>query len=546
MRHPARRCPTGAQSRRTPGDACRYGASALTVVAIWRLFRRSAGRPLVVFRLALFIILLAAAPLVATAQQHDVLEVIGVRFGVNESITRIVIDVDGPARFSTRILQAPPRLVVELEEVRWRVREHPQNRLTGLATGVSYGRVDAGHSRLIVDLDRPFRILRQDRLQPSGDARHHRILVDIEALPEPRAPPATAAAPETRPEVARNPPPAASTRAAAPQTAEPPIADPPRARPARVAERSSVAPAAGSAGEPSQTANVASLPLPGLDNHVAPGRLEPNGDGSPPSTPAANGDAAAAGAATDGSISAVAAPVLRPRPPPHRLPVIAIDPGHGGKDPGTVGINGVLEKEVTLDIALRLRTLIERTGRYDVVLTREDDVLISLRDRMERARHADAALFISVHADSLGDSGFRGASVYTLSDQASDAEAARLATKENRADVIAGTDLSAHDEVVAGILIDLAQRVTNNKSIEFADVLASELADVTALVRNTRRFAGFVVLKSPDVPSVLLELGYLSNPTDAANLARPEYRDQLARSTVRAIDRYFASLDAAL
>ena len=485
-------------------------------------------------------------PLVATAQQRSVLEVIGVRFGVNESITRIVIDVDGPARFSTRILQAPPRLVVDLEEVRWRVRDHPQNQLTGLAAGVSYGRVDAGRSRLVVDIDRPFRIIRQDRLQPSGDTRHHRILVDIEALPEPRAPPASAAAPDARPSVASNasrPPP---SRAAAPRDAGTPIANRPRARPARVAEASTSTRAGGSASDQAPTADVASLPLPGLDNHIVIGRPEPNGDDSAPRTPASNGDSANDGAAIDGSLSPVAAPVLRPRPPPHRLPVIAIDPGHGGKDPGTVGINGVLEKEVTLDVARRLRTHIERTGRYEVVLTRDDDVLISLRERMERARHADAALFISVHADSLGDSGFRGASVYTLSDQASDAEAARLAAKENRADVIAGTDLSAHDEVVAGILIDLAQRVTNNKSIEFADVLAGELADVTALVRNTRRFAGFVVLKSPDVPSVLLELGYLSNPTDAANLARPEYRDQLARSTVRAIDRYFASLEAAL
>jgi N-acetylmuramoyl-L-alanine amidase len=514
----------------------------LTVISSRPSSRRSPARPLVALWLALFVILLAGAPLVAAAQQRGVLEVIGVRFGINESITRIVIDVDGPADFSTRILQAPPRLVVDLEEVRWRVRDHPQNRPTGLATGVSYGRVDPGRSRLVVDVDRPFRILRQDRLQPSGDARHHRILVDIEALPRAQAPPASAAAPEARPAPASNPAPTAAARLAAPRDAGPPIAGPPRARPT-VATGS---PPGAPAGDRVQAASVADLPLPGLDTHVAPGRLEPNGDGSAPRPPDLDGDAAGDDAAVDGALSPVAAPVLRPRPPPHRLPVIAIDPGHGGKDPGTVGINGVLEKEVTLDVARRLRTLIERTGRYEVVLTRDADVLISLRERMERARRADAALFISVHADSLGDSGFRGASVYTLSDQASDAEAARLAAKENRADVIAGTDLSAHDEVVAGILIDLAQRVTNNKSIEFADVLAGELADVTALVRNTRRFAGFVVLKSPDVPSVLLELGYLSNPTDAANLARPEYRDKLARSTVRAIDRYFASLDAAL
>ncbi len=508
----------------------------------WAMGRPLAG-PFAILQLVLLVVLLSAAPHVALAQQPGVPEVFGIRFGVNESITRIVIDVDGPARFSTRILQSPPRLVVDLEDVRWRLRERPQERLTGLAAGVSYGRLDAERSRVVVDVDRPFRIVRQDRLLPSGDARHHRILVDIEALPAAPAPPATAQAPSPRSEVARTAPPAAAQQAAQPRAAGPPIAGPPRPRPARLAERLTDAPAGGGERIPSPTASVANLPLPGVDNHHTAGGLEANADGIDALMPAA-GSAPSGDDASGGTVSVVAVPAVRP--PPQRRPVIAIDAGHGGVDPGTVGINGVLEKEVTLDMARRLKVLIERTGRYNVVLTRDDDVLISLRDRIERARHADAALFISVHADSIKDSGFRGASVYTLSDQASDAEAARLATKENRADIIAGTDLSAHDEVVAGILIDLAQRVTNNKSIEFADVLAGELADVTALVHNTRRFAGFVVLKSPDVPSVLLELGYLSNPTDAANLARPEYRDQLARSTVRAIDRYFASLDAAL
>lgn len=514
----------------------------------WTQRHRCLARTFAVLQLVLLVVLLSAAPHVALAQQRGAPEVSGIRFGVNEGITRIVIDVDGPARFSTRILQSPPRLVVDLEDVRWRLRERPQDRLTGLAAGVSYGRLDADRSRVLVDVDRPFRIVRQDRLLPSGDARHHRILVDIEALPAAPAPPATARAPSPRSEVASNATPtarpqAAQPRAAQPRAAGPPIAGPPMPRPARLAERSTDAPAAGGARGPSPTASVADLPLPGLDNHHVADRAEANANGAAATRPAA-GSAPSDGDASGGTVSVVAVPAVRP--PPQRRPVIAIDAGHGGVDPGTVGINGVLEKDVTLDMARRLKVLIERTGRYKVVLTRDDDVLISLRDRIERARHADAALFISVHADSIGDSGFRGASVYTLSDQASDAEAARLATKENRADIIAGTDLSAHDEVVAGILIDLAQRVTNNKSIEFADVLAGELADVTALVRNTRRFAGFVVLKSPDVPSVLLELGYLSNPTDAANLALPEYRDRLARSTVRAIDRYFASLDAAL
>ena len=291
---------------------------------------------------------------------------------------------------------------------------------------------------------------------------------------------------------------------------------------------------------PTELAAAVELPLPGASNHRVPA--------APAVAPPPGAEAGAADTTDAEGETTLALAPIRPStpPPPARRRIVALDPGHGGADPGTIGINGVLEKEVTLDLAERLRRLIEATGRYDVVLTRDKDVFVSLRDRMEAARRSNAALFISIHADSLGDSRLRGASVYTLSDDASDSEAARLAQKENRADVIAGTDLSEHDQMVASILIDLAQRNTNNKSIEFADVLTTELADVTALVRNTRRFAGFVVLKSPDVPSVLLELGYLSNPTDAANLARPEYRDKLARATLRAIDRYFVELDAAL
>jgi N-acetylmuramoyl-L-alanine amidase len=501
--------------------------------------------------LALFWLALALAPALvlapggALAQARGAPDVVGVRFGVNGEVTRVVLDIDGPTRFATRVLTSPPRLVVELENVRWRVRDHPQGRPVGLVRGVNYGHLENGRGRLVVETDRPFRILREERLPPSGDARQHRILVDLVALPPPAALPPVAAAPPAAPPTTSAPahtgPTAGPTtdraqrqaQAAAPPAAvasrtasrpEPPRTGPPRPRPGRV---TAAAVAANGGPEPPPR-----LPLPGV---TEPAPLPP---GSPGGGGASEGDSQ--------PVEVAMGPVLQAPPAPQRRHIIALDPGHGGADPGTIGINGVLEKDVTLDLARRLKALIEATGRYEVVMTRSDDVFVSLRDRMERGRRSDASLFISIHADSIGDARFRGASVYTLSDQASDAEAARLATKENRADVIAGTDLSAHDEIVAGILIDLAQRVTNNKSIEFADVLTAELGDVTALVRNTRRFAGFVVLKSPDVPSVLLELGYLSNPTDAANLARPEYRDRLARATLRAIDRYFGQADAAL
>lgn len=525
----------------------------------------AAVSPAILRLLATLLLLLALVPILAPslaqAQSRPAAEVFGVRFGVNDDTTRVVLDIDAETRFATRALASPPRLVIELENVRWQVRDHPQGRPVGLARTVNYGNLGAARGRLVIDIDRPFRIVRQDRLPPSGDARHHRILVDITPLdraapaapaPQPTSPPApapttTADAPAPASEPTRQPPRPTTTPTTRATAAATPIAGPPRARPTLPATAASATEAPTEA--PSESKTVASLPLPGTNSLAIPLPAEdqPATTADPVAVPeTGSADALDGGTAADGEIVVAVAPIGRPHAPPVRRRIIALDPGHGGADPGTIGINGVLEKEVTLDLAQRLRRLIEATGRYDVVLTRDEDVFVSLRDRMEIARRSDAALFISIHADSLGDSRLRGASVYTLSDEASDSEAARLARKENRADIIAGTDLSAHDQTVASILIDLAQRVTNNKSIEFADVLTSELADVTALVRNTRRFAGFVVLKSPDVPSVLLELGYLSNPTDAANLARPEYRDKLAKATLRAIDRYFGGADATL
>jgi N-acetylmuramoyl-L-alanine amidase len=223
----------------------------------------------------------------------------------------------------------------------------------------------------------------------------------------------------------------------------------------------------------------------------------------------------------------------------HDLPVVVLDPGHGGTDPGAISVNGLYEKNLVLEMARELETLIERSGRYRVVLTREGDEYIPLRERVAKARKLGGDVFISLHADSLRHAEMRGASIYTLSEKASDQEAAKFAAQENKADILVDTDLSQHDAMVATILIDLAQRDTNNKSIALADVLAEELARVTSLVRRHRRFAGFAVLKSPEVPSVLLELGYLSNPDDARNLAEPDYRAKLGQAIVRSLDRYF-------
>jgi len=223
-----------------------------------------------------------------------------------------------------------------------------------------------------------------------------------------------------------------------------------------------------------------------------------------------------------------------------RQRVIVIDPGHGGVDPGAVGVTGVYEKDVVMAMARELRRQLEATARYKVVMTRERDHIVRLRDRIGIARASQGELFLSLHADSLvRNTAIDGALVYTLSEKASNSEAARLAAKENRADILAGVDLSNQEEVVTAILIDLAQRDTNNKSMRFADILMGQLAPVTTLTRRRPAQAGFVVLKSPDMPSVLVELGYLSNREDERRLTDPQHLANLARALVAAIDRYF-------
>ncbi|MFM2130620.1 MAG: hypothetical protein RL477_2166 [Pseudomonadota bacterium] len=238
--------------------------------------------------------------------------------------------------------------------------------------------------------------------------------------------------------------------------------------------------------------------------------------------------------------AAVLVPPPKPKATgPQPKKIIVIDPGHGGVDPGAIGRKGVYEKIITLAMGQQLKRELASRGRYQVVLTRDRDVFIRLRERVEMARGAEADLFISLHADSIGNRKVRGASVYTLSETASDKEAADLAAKENKADLIAGIDLTGESTQVANILIDLAQRETMNHSASFARVLVDEMAQSTRFLRRSHRFAGFAVLKAPDVPSVLIEMGYLSNPQDEANLMTPAYRVELAKSIADAVDDYF-------
>jgi N-acetylmuramoyl-L-alanine amidase len=245
-------------------------------------------------------------------------------------------------------------------------------------------------------------------------------------------------------------------------------------------------------------------------------------------------DTTAVGATTE------AVAIAKPTAPADRRPVVVIDPGHGGIDNGTQA-SGTMEKELVLGFGLALRDRIEKGGKYRVVMTRTDDTFIPLADRVKVARNQSAALFVSIHADALprreGDA--QGATIYTLSDKASDAEAERLAEAENKADAIGGVNLTEEPTEVADILIDLAQRETRTFSNRFARLLMGEMKTNVRMHKHPLKSAGFKVLKAPDVPSVLIELGYVSNKGDLEHLVSENWRSKTVGSMAQAIDAFF-------
>lgn len=224
-----------------------------------------------------------------------------------------------------------------------------------------------------------------------------------------------------------------------------------------------------------------------------------------------------------------------------RLPLVVIDAGHGGHDPGTISPHGgAREKDVTLAIARSIRDELLKSGRVRVALTREGDSFIVLQDRYGIARKLKADLFMSIHADAAENQSARGGSVYTLSEVASDREAQRLAARENKSNIINGVDLGGADVNVSSILIDLTQRETMNVSANFAKLLIREATPNLALRSTAHHFASFVVLKAPDMPSVLFETGYLTNVDDAATLTSVAGRQKVARSVSSAVQAHFA------
>lgn len=414
---------------------------------------------------------------------------------------RVVIDLGNKIPFQHRTFDHPPRLVVELPDVSWQIPERRGRRAYRMVKGFQFGRLKNGVSHLIIDVDRPFEIETVFELPPS-DSSGYRIVTDLAPL---------------APGVAMR-----GQRVRSSAYKQNAVQTPPRPRQAAEVRRRD------DTRLPKwRRDKAAETPPPRPQTAAIVPRERPS---NAPNGIVSNGRA---------TESRPARPLSRPSLLPSKR-IIVIDPGHGGIDPGASGQRGTYEKNVVLTTALELRRQLVNTGRYDVILTRDDDSFVRLRDRLQIARASAGHLFLSLHADSLAqDEEVRGAAVYTLSDQASSEEAERLATTENRADILGGIDLSHHEPLITQILIDLAQRDANSKSLKIADFLVDELNDVTKLLRKQRQQAGFVVLKSPDMPSALIELGYLSNAEDERRLTNKDHLGDLSRAIVKAVDRYF-------
>jgi N-acetylmuramoyl-L-alanine amidase len=452
----------------------------------------------------------------------------GFRLGEHSSKTRVVVDLADTPTYRVFTLTDPIRLVIDLADSDWLVPAGALPGATGHIAAVRHGLLEGGLTRVVLDLTEPARLDSVFALEPS-DGHAWRLVIDLVDSSS-RAFRASAGHEHAR---MGGPHRAVASTPAQPETPEPP-SPPPTAVAASVPAPSPVPPA------------------PPPASPVVAGPVEPAPQELPrplpsifaaPEPPSGVGEGVAA--STSSMTQVAFAPVPARKPPPPHKPVIALDPGHGGRDPGAISVHGIYEKDITLAMGRELRRFLVDTGRYRVVMTRESDVSVRLRERVRRAREAGADLFLSIHADAIGNPNVRGLSVYTLSEKASDAEAGALAERENKADIILGMDFSHESQDVTSILIDLAQRETMNRSVSFANTLLRELPPDIRTLNHSRRFAGFAVLKAPDVPSALLEMGYLSNATDERLLRQRAYRVKLCQAVTRALDQFFTLVQGA-
>jgi N-acetylmuramoyl-L-alanine amidase len=402
-----------------------------------------------------------------------------VRIGLHPDKTRVVVDLSEISKFKTYVLKDPWRLVIDMPTFDWKVGQISKPKASSIS-GIRQGKLSGQYSRVVIDLKKPVQIQNAFLLR-KDKGKPDRLVIDFKNSSEAAF------------ESSKN-------------------------RSFGILETKTTG-----------SGNVAQVTT--SKNYRTP-------------EPKPRQQITQAAVTQGNAIKPLKKPSQSPVPTQRGKRLIVLDPGHGGVDPGAIGANGVFEKHIALSMAKELKKMLEDTGRYKVYLTRNQDKYLRLYQRVDIARQRNAALFISLHADSIGKSNVRGASVYTLSEKASDQQTARLAERENKADIIAGTDLSHEDKQVANILIDIAMRDTMNQSKFFANTLVDAMKnDGIKVLDKPHRYAGFAVLKAPDIPSVLIELGFMSNRTEAQMLSRKDYRRNIARSLVYGIDAYFNQVE---
>ena len=441
----------------------------------------------------------------AAGRNADAARVLAIHMSPQGNATRFAMDLSGAVPFHVAVKANPDRVELDFPALAWGTDVPASGTGSGFVTVYRRATSPEGGTRVVLETTGPVRVATAGSglAAPGQKTSFELQIVSEDGSP----PPASVPAPLT----AARPPVAASIgRLQAP------------ARPAQVAS---------------------SLPIPrplaaAPANGIVPTSLLPSPRPNRTAPPAFVQPA---------SLVAASVPLPVPLAPPFPRKsagahhIIAIDPGHGGIDPGTSSADGVFEKQITLEEGLVLKSALEASGRYTVIMTRSEDRFIPLQDRVRIAREAKAELFISLHCDAMEGRDARGATVYTLSQNASDAVSARIAANENNADALGGVDLSAQADGVADILIDLSMRSSMNESNRFAEILVHQFGDGQIRLQENipHRSAGFAVLKAPDMPSVLIEMGYLSSPADAELLTNPAHQKVLAATITEGVDRFF-------
>lgn len=438
------------------------------------------------------LIVCSSCPAWAEVQVNDV------RLGSPEAgVTRFVLELDQQADYRLFFLANPSRLVLDMPTLTWPQHQVPSG--SGLVKGWRYGQFGEG-TRIVLDLSAPVSFSTALDL-PARDGKGPRLVLDLRS-------------------------------GGAPEFAK------------------LIGQSWGQRGQQSFSMAAAPSEISAADSHVeeAPSALLQD----TPATLAENNDLAEAGLSPAALIPASAPASIAglgvcPKPPqlPERRrnydprPLVVLDAGHGGVDPGAIGVNGVREKDITLAVVRQLADRLKSSGHYRVAMTRSRDVFVPLRERVAIARRQGADLFISIHADSAESSSAQGSTIYTLSERASDREAARLADSENRSDQLAGLEAVAGDDNVASLLTTMSYAASLNQSRDFSALLASELGRHIRMTDQPQRSAGFAVLKAPDMPSALIEMGYLSNRAEVRLLTQPDHQRQLVSAIERGVEKFF-------